>query len=326
MIARIALACGALVAALALPPALAAAQTDTTDPQTTITAGPSDTTTDDTPTFEFESDEPGTFECRVDAEDFAACTSPHTTAKLSPGLHRFQVRAIDSAGNVDASPATRSFDVQPPPAEEQPPAEQPTSPSPPADPPPDTFIVSGPAGVTTNPFPVFEFGSNEPGTTFFCRLQVTDVFRACTSPIAYPRLGDGGYQFDVVAVDQAGNVDPTPATREFTVDTIPNLDVLSRRVRYRRGAVRVRLGCEAAPALGPCVGRLALKRTDGVVIGALRYGLAAGEQRTVTVRIKPSRRRALLRFEVMPVDADIRMEGAGGRFDTLIQPLGLLVR
>ncbi len=300
--ARLSSLCTAL-AVLALAPAVAHAA----PPDTTIDSGPGPFTNDTTPTFDFASSAQGaTFECRLDdAAGFSACDDPHTTAELNEGEHTLHVRA-GFGGETDETPASATFtvDISGP----------------------DTTVVSGPEGVTTNPFPVFEFGSNEPGPTFFCRLQITDIFRACGSPLSTPRLADGGYQLEVVAVDRAGNVDPTPATREFTVDTIPNLAVLSRRVRYRRGEVRVRLRCAEVPALGPCVGRLALRRTNGTVLGSLRFSLAAGEARTVTVRIKPARRRALVRFEVLTVDAQALLFGTGGRFDTVIEPLVLRTR
>jgi bacillolysin len=92
---------------------------DTDPPDTTITAGPTGTTPDTTPTFEFTSDEGGsTFQCRVVPAGFASCTSPHTTSPLSEGSRTFEVRATDAASNVDGSPATRSFTVdvpEPPP-------------------------------------------------------------------------------------------------------------------------------------------------------------------------------------------------------------------
>ncbi|MFI5029010.1 MAG: choice-of-anchor Q domain-containing protein, partial [Solirubrobacterales bacterium] len=51
-----------------------------------------------------------TFECRVDVGEFAPCSSPFQK-RLSAGLHRFEVRAVDAAGNVDPTPAKISFRV-----------------------------------------------------------------------------------------------------------------------------------------------------------------------------------------------------------------------
>jgi hypothetical protein len=52
----------------------------------------------------FAANEPGSFECRLDRGAFGSCASP-ARLKLALGKHRFFVRAIDAAGNVDASPA-----------------------------------------------------------------------------------------------------------------------------------------------------------------------------------------------------------------------------
>jgi putative glycosyl hydrolase len=89
---------------------------DSTPPQTTITDGPSGTTTDATPTFTFTSSESGsTFMCRFDSDPFAACSGPgasHTpSTPLSIGDHTFEVQATDRAKNPDPTPATRSFSV-----------------------------------------------------------------------------------------------------------------------------------------------------------------------------------------------------------------------
>jgi hypothetical protein len=89
---------------------------DTVAPQTTITAGPSGSTTDRTPTFTFTSSEPGsTFRCRFDSQAFAACSGPgasHTpSSPLSLGSHTFYVRATDKAKNPDLTPAKRTFTV-----------------------------------------------------------------------------------------------------------------------------------------------------------------------------------------------------------------------
>ena len=69
-------------------------------------------TGDATPTFEFSASEPGSsFECRLDAGAFEACSSPSTLGLLTDGPHGFRVRSRDLAGNVDASPAGRDFTV-----------------------------------------------------------------------------------------------------------------------------------------------------------------------------------------------------------------------
>lgn len=86
---------------------------DTTPPETTITASPGllGLSLSKTATYRFASSEAGvTFECRFDAEEFAACTSP-TTRVLTPGKHTFEVRAKDAAGNVDPTPAVHVLHI-----------------------------------------------------------------------------------------------------------------------------------------------------------------------------------------------------------------------
>ncbi|MFI5428584.1 choice-of-anchor J domain-containing protein [Aeromicrobium sp. UC242_57] len=88
---------------------------DTTAPDTTILTGPDADTQDTTPAFTFESTETGsTFECAVDDATFGPCTGPgtHTADQLDLGAHVFAVRATDSVGNTDATPATRTFTVK----------------------------------------------------------------------------------------------------------------------------------------------------------------------------------------------------------------------
>ena len=93
-------------------------------PDTQLTSAPSGTTADSAATFAFTSDAkaPVTFECRVDAGAFAACTSPFAVTGLANGAHTFDVRARDlsSAANADSSPATASWTVDAP---VQPPAQ-----------------------------------------------------------------------------------------------------------------------------------------------------------------------------------------------------------
>ena len=172
---------------------------DTAAPQTTIDSGPSGPTNDATPTFTFSSDQAGsTFECRVDAGAWASCSSAHTTASLADGAHTFEVRATDPAGNVDATPASRSFTVD-------------TAA-------PNTTIDSGPSGPTNDATPTFTFSADQAGSTFECRVDV-GAWASCSSAHTTASLADGAHSFEVRATDTAGNVDPTPASRSITVDT-----------------------------------------------------------------------------------------------------------
>lgn len=49
------------------------------------------------------------FQCKVDSGSWKSCTSPVTYTRLSHGSHTFNVRAIDSRGRADPTPAKRSF-------------------------------------------------------------------------------------------------------------------------------------------------------------------------------------------------------------------------
>ena len=189
---------------------------DTTPPNTTITStvppglspGSATTVTQVTgATFNFSATEASTFECKIDLTVYTVCgsdstgpdfTGTVTYASLADGVHNFYVKATDLSGNVDSSAATGQWKVDT------------TA--------PQTTINSGPNGVTIfNTTTNFSF-SSEVGATFQCQLP-PGGWEACTSPKNYFGMTDGPKTFSVVATDLAGNVDPSPAIRNFTVDT-----------------------------------------------------------------------------------------------------------
>ena len=86
--------------------------------------------------------------------------------------------------------------------------------------PPATTITSGPSAGTNDPTPTFAFSSSEAGSSFQCRVD-SGSFGACGSPHTTAQLADGSHTFQVRATDHAGNTDPTPASRTFTVDSTP---------------------------------------------------------------------------------------------------------
>ncbi len=84
---------------------------DADPPETTITQGAPNRTDKTKVKFKFSSDEPGsTFECKIDKKPFKPCT-PKTVKRLDEAKHKFKVRAIDAAGNVDPSAAKDKFKV-----------------------------------------------------------------------------------------------------------------------------------------------------------------------------------------------------------------------
>jgi hypothetical protein len=90
---------------------------DVTAPDTSITSHPSNPSNSTSASFDFTgSDEVGgsgvaAFECDLDGGGFSACTSPKSYTSLSNGSHTFQVRAKDTAGNTDATPASFTWVV-----------------------------------------------------------------------------------------------------------------------------------------------------------------------------------------------------------------------
>jgi hypothetical protein len=94
-------------------PDIGADEYDDTAPQTTISTGPPAKSKKRKASFGFSADDPGaSFECKLDQGAFAPCSAPKAYKKLRPGKHTFQVRGTDALGNVDATPATRSWKVK----------------------------------------------------------------------------------------------------------------------------------------------------------------------------------------------------------------------
>jgi hypothetical protein len=81
--------------------------------------------------------------------------------------------------------------------------------------PPNTTITSSTITPATH-HASFSFSSNEAGSKFQCQLD-GQPYVACSSPKSYSSLPKGSHTFRVRTVDKAGNMDPTPASRAFTI-------------------------------------------------------------------------------------------------------------
>jgi hypothetical protein len=84
----------------------------------------------------------------------------------------------------------------------------------------DTSITGRPLNPSTSNSASFTFISTVAGSSFQCQLDASS-FVACASPQSYSGLANGSHTFQVRAMDQAGTVDPTPASYTWTVDTQP---------------------------------------------------------------------------------------------------------
>jgi hypothetical protein len=126
-----------------------------------------------------------------------------TLSPIADGSHSYTATATDAANNTSPASGTTHVTVDT------------VAPA--------TSITGGPSGATNQASPSFGFSSNETGSTFQCKLAgpgQASTYSACFSPAQYSGLADGAYTLTVRATDQAGNTDPSPPSRSFTVDTV----------------------------------------------------------------------------------------------------------
>jgi len=170
---------------------------DTTPPDTSLTATPVALTNSTTANFTATATEAGSvFEARLDNGAYAVVTASFSLT-AAEGAHTVDVRARDAAGNTDASPASFSWTVD-------------TTP-------PDTTITASPPALTNAVVANFTFGS-EPGGTYQVSVD-GGAYAASGSSFATAALGNGPHALNVRSTDLAGNVDATPASHSWTVDT-----------------------------------------------------------------------------------------------------------
>ena len=132
---------------------------------------------------------------------------------LLDGTYQFDIRITDSASNTATASDSWSIDTQSP-----------------------NTTINNPLPAATTNDPTLNFSSTDPapssgGITYQCELtgpSQSHAFQACGPAAAaapnagtksYTDLADGTYTFRVRATDAAGNVDATPASHTWTIDT-----------------------------------------------------------------------------------------------------------
>ena len=195
---------------------LPAFKVDATAPETVFTGGPSGVTRSPNATFNLGAAEAGaTFECSLDAGAWQSCSSPVSYGSLADGAHSFAVRSTDVAGNVDATPATRTWtvDASVPGVTLDTPADASATND-------STPTLSGAAGTAAGDSNVITVkvyaGAGATGTP----VQVRTVGATSGSWTTVPAsaLADGTY---TARAEQADNVGSgTSEEHSFTVDTV----------------------------------------------------------------------------------------------------------
>src|SRR5690606_8148731 len=171
-------------------------------PDTALTGGPDNPSNSTAATFTFTGSAGAVaFECRLDEAAYRPCASPHVVDDLSAGGHTIQVRAIDSRGAVDVTPASFMWSVN---------AVQPV-----------TTLTGQPTNPTTERNATFTFAGDGVAVAFECSLDGS-AYATCTSPQSYAGLGDGLHSFRVRARN-AANQAGTPARHTWTVVNAPPL-------------------------------------------------------------------------------------------------------
>jgi hypothetical protein len=97
--------------------------------------------------------------------------------------------------------------------------------------PPETTLRSHPLDPTTATDATFTFDATDDlapvaALHFECRVDAA-AFAPCGSPAAVSGLGTGSHTFAVRAIDEAGNIDPTPASFMWMVDIDPPQTVIT---------------------------------------------------------------------------------------------------
>jgi hypothetical protein len=171
-------------------------------PVITIVNPPRPLSNNRSPSIGFTANRPVSFACSMDAAPPSPCTSPFTPpVPLADGVHGFAVRGEDLAGRVGISKTV-------------------------------TFVVDTVAPRTSfrrkprrtlrtrtrRARAVFRFASNEPGSTFTCRID-GGLAHFCPRRLVR-RFGLGRHVMRATAVDAAGNVDKTPAAFRFKVKQV----------------------------------------------------------------------------------------------------------
>jgi hypothetical protein len=229
-------------------------------------------------TFEYSGDSffsSVAFRCSLDGGPWESCsTQPRSYSNLALGHHVFEVATVDADGDLDATPARWEWDIYPQ---------------------PETTITEGPPAGTTDTSARFTFSSDQPGSTFQCKLDSASGFTACPNPYTITGLTEGPHTLLVSARGPAGNMDHSPAAWNWTVTAA---GTTTSTPQVARGAAEA-------------VSRALAGRRWRSVLSGRRPVVVAGAPGVLTIRVRARSR--------LVAGATLRMTVAGRR-DVALRP------
>ncbi len=177
------------------------------------------------------------FECSIDDDEFVTCTSPFTFPNLlEDGTHSFRVMSEDKVGNKGSIPSSFNWTID---------TEAPSA---------SIFSATdgnnnliAPGSNTPSNSMTFEFSANDTGGSEDKGVGIKQIecsidnsnFTACVSPVEITpnTLTDGNHSFKVRAEDNVGNMDSSPASFSWTIDTVPPTTIISNVVDGNKSSI-----------------------------------------------------------------------------------------
>lgn len=177
-------------------------------PVTTIATYPTNPSPSTTGSFTFTNTvSPVTYECKIDTGSWGSCNASYTTPTLTNGSHTLTVRATDSFGNVEASPPSYTWTIDPTALL--------------------TTIATHPDPVSNSATGTFTFTNTTSPVTYQCKVD-SGAWATCTTPFTTQTLADGSHTLSVRATNASAVVEDPPVTFTWTIDTTaPNTNFTS---------------------------------------------------------------------------------------------------
>src|SRR4029079_9878720 len=176
------------------------------------------------------------FECKVDNSNYSVCTSPAHYDNMTDGNHTLAVISEDKVGNVGSTPSLFNWtvDTKPPSASIYSATDGNSN-----------FLLPG-SNTSSNSIS-FEFSANDSGgredkgvgiKQFECSLDDSN-FTTCSSPVEFAsdNLDDGNHTFKIEAEDNVENVNPSPASFSWNVDTAAPTTIIKHAMDGNRSTI-----------------------------------------------------------------------------------------